>query len=465
MDRNTNKIILHIDVNSAFLSWSAVKRLKEDPNALDLRTVPSVVGGDIKTRHGIVTAKSIPAKKYGIQTAEPIASALQKCPKLVVVSSDFHAYKEYSHAFIEILRSYSEILEQVSIDEAYLDVTELSGMNVRKHLLESVGDIFGVIETNYADRNESSESRIRNEIIANPEFDQSYPLNIAAAIRYEIRTKLGFTVNVGISTNKLLAKMASDFTKPDRTHTLFPDEVQAKMWPLDIGDLYGCGKKSAEKLRGVGVRTIGDAAVMDLDLLKSQLGEKGGEYIYRSANGIGSVTVHPEREDAKSYSNETTMSNDITSDNYDSDMPPVVRYLADKVSGRLKRDGVFGGTITAQVKTSDFKRFSRQLKLSESTDDADVIYENAMLLLGNLLTGENGIFEEGIGVRLVGVGVDNLDSGEYRQGNLFDWMTTGQAEVKEEKLKEEKREKLGEMERLIKWKFGDGAIKKGLSDG
>jgi DNA polymerase-4 len=459
-----NRTIFHIDVNSAFLSWSAVKRLKEDPDSVDLRTIPSVVGGDVKTRHGIVTAKSIPAKKYGIQTAEPIASALQKCPKLVVISSDFHIYRQYSHAFIDILRSYSEILEQVSIDEAYLDVTEVAGMDVRNHLIESFTGLFRLIERDDAgeiERPVASEDVIIKEIINNPEFDQVFPLNLAAAIRYEIRTKLGFTVNVGVSTNKLLAKMASDFTKPDRTHTLYPAEVRIKMWPLDIGDLFGCGKKSAEKLRGVGIRTIGDAAGMDIELLKSQLGEKGGEYIYRSANGIGSDTVHTEHEDAKSYSNETTLATDITADSYDTDMPPVVRRLADKVAGRLQKDGVYGGTITAQVKTGDFRRFSRQMKLSESTNDADVIYENAMLLLGNLLTGEDGIFVGGIGVRLVGVGADNLDNGEYRQGNLFDWAATGKAQIKEEKLREEKRGKLEEMEKLIKGRFGDDAIKKG----
>ncbi|SDB50591.1 DNA polymerase IV [Butyrivibrio sp. INlla16] len=411
-----NRTIFHIDVNSAFLSWSAVKQLKENPDAVDLRTIPSVVGGDIKTRHGIVTAKSIPAKKYGINTAEPITSALQKCPNLVVVKGDFQTYREYSRAFIGILRSYSELLEQVSIDEAYLDVTDLN--------CES-------------------------------------PVALAGWIRDEIRTELGFTVNVGISTNKLLAKMASDFTKPDRTHTLYPHEVKDKMWPLDIGDLYGCGKKSAEKLRSIGIRTIGDAATMDEMLLKSQLGDKFGEYIHNAANGLGSDVVHPEHEDAKSYSNETTMANDITSASYDNDMPPVVMRLSEKVSGRLKKDGVFGGTVTAQVKTSDFKRFSRQMKLSESTDNADVIYENAMILLGKLLTGEDGLFNYDIGIRLVGVGVDNLDNGEYRQGNLFDWMTTGKQEIREEKRREEKREKLEEMERLIKGKFGDGAIKKG----
>ena len=445
-----NRIIFHIDVNSAFLSWSAVKRLRDDPKALDLRTVPSVVGGDIKTRHGIVTAKSIPAKKYGIQTAEPITSALAKCPKLVVISSDFHVYKEYSNAFMEILLEYSELMQQASIDEAYLDVTDLSGMNVIKHIEEELGaDFFSKDYYNKTDEDVSG-------------LYAAFPLNVANAIRLEAKFKLGFTVNIGVSTNKLLAKMASDFTKPDRTHTLFPEEVSKKMWPLDIGDLFGCGKKTADRLRSIGLKTIGDAANYDVELLKSQLGEKTGEYIHLSANGYGSDTVHPETRDAKSYSNETTTRSDITSANFDTDMPPIVRRLSDKVSGRLKRDGVFGGTVSVQVKTSEFKRFSRQVKLADSTNDADTIYENAMLLLGNLLTGENGLFEEEIHIRLVGVGVDNLDDGSFRQGTLFDWVNTGQKELKEEKKQKEKADKLDKMEKAIKSKFGDGYIRKGM---
>ncbi len=412
-----SRTIFHIDVNSAFLSWTAVKRLKDDPGSIDLRTIPSVVGGDVKTRHGIVTAKSIPAKKYGIQTAEPINSALQKCPKLVIVPSDFKTYRAYSHAFINILSTYSDILQQVSIDEAFLDVTDHS---------------------------------------------EKDPIKLAKIIRDEIRETLGFTVNVGISTNKLLAKMASDFTKPDRTHTLYPEEIRLKMWPLDIGDLFGCGKKTAERLRAIGIKTIGDAAEYDSELLIAQLGEKAGIYIYQSANGIGSDVVHTEREDAKSYSNETTTSSDITSANYDNDMPQIVKRLADKVSGRMKNDGVFGGTITVQVKTSDFKRYSRQLRLSDSTNDADIIYENAMLLLGNLLTGENGLFEDDVHIRLVGVGADHLDHGEYRQGNLFDWASKGKKEVQIEKENREKADKLDKMEDIIRSRFGDGAIHKGV---
>lgn len=256
--------------------------------------------------------------------------------------------------------------------------------------------------------------------------------------------------------------MASDFTKPDKTHTLFPSEIKEKMWPLDIGELYGCGKKTAEKLRSVGIRTIGDAASYSKELLTSLLGEKAGEYIYQSANGIGSETVHPERDDPKSYSNETTTKNDITTANFETDMPPIVRHLSDKVSARLKRDNVYGGTISVQVKTSEFKRFSRQLRLAESTNDADTIYENALMLLGELLTGDNGIFEEGVGIRLVGVGVDHLDNGTFRQGNLFDWMTTGQKELRAEKEKKEKDDKLEKMERSIRDKFGDGLIHKGF---
>ncbi len=419
-----SRIIFHVDVNSAFLSWTAVKRLKEDPDCVDLRTIPSVVGGDVKTRHGIVTAKSIPAKKYGIQTAEPINSALQKCPQLVIVPSDFQTYREYSHAFIEILRDFSEILEQVSIDEAYLDVTEL----------RSAYDASG------------------------------FPLNVASDIRNRIRTELGFTVNVGISTNKLLAKMASDFFKPDRTHTLYPDEIRDKMWPLDIGDLYGCGRKTAQKLRSVGIRKIGDAAVSDRELLISLLGEKSGEYILRSANGIGSDTVSVLRDDPKSYSNETTTRNDITADNFTNDLPPIVRHLSDKVSGRLKRDGVFGQVVGIQVKTSEFKRFSRQIKLDQSTNDSEVIYKNAMMLLLGLLDGAEGLFQSDTRIRLVGVGVDHLDKGEYRQENLFDWMTTGKEEIRIEKQKKEKEDKLSKMEQNLRSRFGDGIIHKGVNE-
>ncbi len=421
-------IIFHIDVNSAFLSWSAVKKLQEEPGSIDLRTVPSAVGGDVKSRHGIITAKSIPAKKYGIVTGEPVVKALAKCPKLILVKSDFNTYREYSHAFIEIISKYSPIVEQVSIDEAYIDMS-----GTRNLFMDSESD------------------------------EYPFPLNVAKMIRDEVRDTLGFTVNVGISCNKLLAKMASDFTKPDKTHTLFPEEIREKMWPLPIGDLYGCGSSTAAKLTSVGIKTIGDAARSDIAFLTSFLGENGGNYIYNSANGYGNSQLSGHYEDAKSYSNETTLSSDLTADSYDKDIVPILKYLSSKVSGRLKKDHVYGKTVTVSVKTGNFKRHSCQMQLDNSTDDDKRIYEYARLLSDKLLLGENGLFIKGEVVRLVGVGVSKLDDGSFRQLSLFDVMkTASNANAKADgDLAFEKQKKLDKMSEELNNRYGKGAIFKG----
>jgi len=409
--------IFHIDVNSAFLSWSALKQLQDTPDSIDLRTIPSAVGGDVKTRHGIITAKSIPAKKYGIVTGEPVVKALQKCPKLVLVHSDFATYKKYSHAFIDILNSYSPNVEQVSIDEAYVDMTGT----------ESIYEGFATQTC-------------------------PFPLCVAHKIKDEIRDTLGFTVNVGISDNKLLAKMASDFTKPDKVHTLFHDEIKKKMWPLPIADLYGCGKATAERLINIGIRTIGDAANADPIMLSHILGGNIGNYIYYSANGYGSTNVSGEYENAKSYSNETTLSSDLTADNYDNDIIPILKYLAESVSRRLRRDGVYGQTVTVSIKTTDFKRHSCQMQLDNSIDDADKLYTYSKILADKMLLGTNGLFIKGVNVRLVGVGVSKLDDGSYRQLSLFDTAFDNN---------DEKKKKLNKMADEINLRFGKDTIKKG----
>ena len=420
---NYDNYIFHIDVNSAFLSWSALKKLREEPGSIDLRTIPSAVGGDVKTRHGIITAKSIPAKKYGIVTGEPVIKALQKCPKLVLVQSDFATYREYSHAFIDILNKYSPCVQQVSVDEAYLDMTGT----------ESV----------YAD-------------LSSP--DKPFPICVADKIKNEIRDTLGFTVNVGISSNKLLAKMASDFTKPDRIHTLFPDEVEKKMWPLPIGDLYGCGKATAERLMNIGIRTIGDAANSDPVMLSHILGENIGSYIYYSANGYGSTEVSGEYEEAKSYSNETTLSSDLTADNYDKDIIPVLKHLSESVSRRLRRDGVFGRTVTVSVKTTDFRRHSCQMQLENSIDDADKLFVYSKELADKMMLGTDGLFMKGENVRLVGVGVSKLDDGSYRQLSLFDVSFNSN---NSNNKNDERTKRLNKMADEINLKFGKDTIKKG----
>ncbi len=390
MERS-ERTIFHVDVNSAFLSWSALKRLKEEPGSVDLRTIPSAVGGDVKTRHGIITAKSIPAKKYGVQTGEPVVKALQKCPQLITVPPDFDTYREYSRALMEILAQYTPLLQQVSIDEAYLDLTD----------------------------------RL-------PPGDREAALVCAAGIRQQVKEQLGFTVNVGISSNKLLAKMASDFRKPDRTHTLYPEEVPEKMWPLPIDSLYGCGKSTARRLRLVGINTIGDAAAADPALLKSLLGLKSGSYIYNSANGISRSAVIAEREQAKSISNERTLSSDVDRENYQAQGVPVVRALAQKVASRLKKHGLTGQTVTFQVKSSRFERYSRQTSLSDPTDSPEEITEAALQLADTLLNGKEGLFHSGQSIRLIGVGVSRLTEKKMHQMDLFEW---AEQNIEEEKKK------------------------------
>ena len=437
-----NHIIFHVDVNSAFLSWSAVKRLKEQPGSVDLRTIPSAVGGDIKTRHGIITARSIPAKKYGIKTAMPVVQALELCPQLVLIKGDHECYREYSAAFIRILHAHANSVQQLSIDEAFLDMSDVPD-----------------------------------------------PIRAAHALKDEIYETLGFTVNIGISTNKLLAKMASDFEKPNKVHTLFPEEIRIKMWPLDIGDLYGCGNKTAEKLRRIGIHTIGDAAQMEVSLLCAALGPNSGNYIHEAANGISSNIVSEEREDSKSVSNEITTPEDIDNRSLDTAGIQLLHHLAHKVAGRLKKHGYYAGTIGFTVKCDDFKRRSIQRSLPDSTQDEEKIFSIAQELMTELLRGAdyrkpavhygNGsagpqnigpelppdcLFAKGLKVRLMCISAGNLDHGEYRQMTLEQFLAEAPAIQKETarlKAVSEKNIKLHAMTKALQSKFGKGVIMKG----
>ncbi len=422
--KSDERCIFHVDVNSAFLSWSALKQLKEDPDSVDLRTIPSAVGGDIQTRHGVVTAKSIPAKKYGVQTGEPVVQALRKCPALVLVKSDFATYRAYSHAFINILREYTDMVEQVSIDEAYLDMTES-----------------------------------RRIYPAGKDQEEGWPLNVAHRIRKRIFRELGFTVNVGISVNKLLAKMASDFEKPDKVHTLFPEEIPVKMWPLNVRDLHGCGEATTQHLQKFGITTIGEAAAVDLSVLQMNLGQKTGEYIWKSANGIGSDTVKVQREKAKSYSNEETTAEDITAENYRTRGVEIVDRLSRKVASRMEKAGVYAQTIGVNVKTDDFRRHSRQVTITSPTRDAEMIRTSSGKLMEELLFGEKGIFAAGRTVRLIGVGCSGLSDGSYQQMDLFSWAKGAQ----EREKAHQKKEKLDAMMEKVRERYGSGAIRKGSS--
>lgn len=397
------RLIFHVDVNSAFLSWSSVKILSENPSAQDLREVPSAVCGDVESRHGIILAKSIPSKKYGVTTGEPVGAALRKCPGLILVKPDFSFYRRCSDALMKMLGEYSPALEQLSIDEAFADMTGIAM---------------------------SEEEAVRK----------------AYAVKDRVREELGFTVNVGVADNKLLAKMASDFEKPDKVHTLFSREVPQKMWPLPVGDLYGIGKSSQAALRSMGIETIGDLASCPEEKLIARFGSKTGTRLGRAARGEDDSPVKTEEDERKSYGNSITLSKDLTEDTRD-ELDPILLALADSVACRMRADGVRASQLTVQLRTAGFKDRSRQGPLSKPTDVTDEIYAAAKELFMRLWDGKTP-------VRLIGVSASKLTTEEGSQMTLFD-----SASVEDEES--QKSRKLDEVTDSIRKKFGRSSLMRG----
>jgi len=391
---SSQRIIFHIDVNSAFLSWESVYRLKKDPSALDLRTVPSIVGGDQKTRHGIVLAKSTPARAFGIVTGEPVAQALKKCPTLTCVPSRFPVYMDFSESLMGLLEEYTPDIEKFSIDEAFLDMT-------------GTIHLFGE------------------------------PAAVADQIRRRVKKELGFTVNVGIAPNKLLAKMASDFEKPDLCHTLWNHEIPSKLWPLPIRDLFFVGGSAEKKMQSLGIHTVYDLAHCDLQVLKSHLGEKYAVQIHRYANGIDDDPVGEKEPVNKGYGNSTTLSRDV--EDYETAFQ-VLLSLCETVGTRLRRDHVLCSCVCVELKDWKFRRYSHQAMLKTPTDSSTVLYETACRLLCD--------FWDLTPVRLIGVRAARISDEEFVQINLFDT---------------KRNEKLEQMEKAIdsiRGKYGMDSIKR-----
>lgn len=390
------KIIFHIDVNSAFLSWEAVYRLKHKGGNLDIRKIPSAVGGDMAMRHGIILAKSLPAKKYGIKTGETILEAKRKCPDLMLVPPNYNLYEKSSGAFMEILRQYTPVVEQYSIDESFLDMT-------------GTGKLWG-----------------------NPEA-------AANGIKDKVRETLGFTVNVGVSSNKVLAKMASDFRKPDLVHTLFPAEIKEKMWPLPVSDLYFVGRATAKKLLGLGVKTIGELANTDPYILKQHL-KKHGEVIWAFANGIDMSVVQEEAPANKGYGNSTTIAFDVT-DAGTAKM--VLLALAETVGRRLRQDHVKAEVVAVGIKDWNLSYASHQKLLVAATNGTAEIHKAASALFDELWNG--------IPIRHLGIHTSRIkDRNAMRQMELFD------------NTDYEKLEKLDAAVDSIRERFGADAVKRAV---
>lgn len=336
-----DRLIFHIDVNSAFLSWEATRRVRNGEE--DIRLIPSCISGDPSKRTSIVLAKSQSAKKFGIVTGESISSAIRKCPDLYIAKPDFVLYEECSRAFKNICRNYAEDVEEYSIDECFMDMT---GTKIL-----------------YPD-----------------------PIKTAYEIKDLIKKDLGFTVNVGIGTNKLLAKMAGDFEKPDKVHTLFLHEIESKMWPLPVKELIFVGKNTSDKLERVGIKTIGDLANSELRNVKSLVGDKLGQQIYEYANGIDETKVEGENRRAKGYSASITFEEDITDIDI---LNKILMGLADSLCTRIRKDKVRTGCISVNIRFMDFKNKSHQTNLYDVTDITKDVYQIAKKLLEELWDKKN----------------------------------------------------------------------------
>ena len=382
--------ILHVDVNNAFLSWTALDRLSQGEK-IDIREIEAVIGGDETKRSGIVLAKSMKAKRKGVYTGETLYQARLKCSNLQVFKGDYNSYKKHSNDLYKILLQYTEKIERFSIDECFLDMTNYLG----------------------------------NDTL----------LNKAYEINKRVKNELGFTVNVGVAHNKLLAKMASDFIKPDKVHTLFEEEIPTKMWTLPVSELFMLGKKTLPKLYNMNIKTIGDLAKQDKMLMIKKFG-KHGLMMWEYSNGIDNTEVNYLEEKPKGIGNSVTLPQDICSEE---EIQRVLLTLAEQVTYRLRRYNMYANVVNVQLRTKEFKDFSHQKRLMNPASNTKEIYGLAKELL-------NEMYKKGIFIRLVGLRVDNLVEKDEMQLSLFN------------NEEEEKQEKLDKVVDELKNKYGYSSI-------
>ena len=358
------RIIMHIDVNNAFLSWTAIDLLNKG-SKYDIRGSYAVIGGSEKRRAGIVLAKSMPAKRLGIKTGETLYSARQKCKVLKTYEPNFYFYAEMSKKMFDLISKYTPDIEIASIDECYLDYTKIKKI-------------------------------------------QGDELEFAKKLQKEILDELGFTVNIGIANNKLCAKMASDFTKPYKIHTLYQNEIQEKMWPLEVGELFGIGKKTVPKLNKLKIYTIKDLALSKPEDLYKYF-KNQSQAMIDWANGIDDSLVISTKREPKGIGNEITLSHDI------SDIEKLneyLLYLSEKVGYRLRKQNKYARVVVVILKDEYFKRYSHQKKLETPTNNNEEIYNISKIILKEIYNDEK--------IRLIGIRLDSLTDKKIKQVSIFD---------------------------------------------
>ncbi len=384
--------ILHVDVNNAFLSWTAAQKLKEG-YTIDIREIPAVIGGDEERRSGIVLAKSMKAKACGVVTGETLYQARKKCNNLQVYSSSYKTYKKYSNELYNLLLEYTDKIERFSVDECFLDMTDY----------------------------------LQNATL----------LDKAKEINKRVEQELGFTVNVGVAHNKLLAKMASDFEKPNKIHTLYENEISQKIWSLPVGELFMLGKKTVPKLYCMGIKRIGDLAKFDEQILIKKFG-KHGKLMWEYANGIDNSEVHFEQETPKSIGNSITLPTDIHGKEK---IAEIVLALTEQVTYRLRKYDLLANVVSVQLRTKEFKDYSHQKKLALSSNSTREIYDIAKEILNEMYKGEF--------IRLVGVKTDDLCDRKQKQLSLFDDTNS------------KRQEEIDKSIDLLKQKYGYNTVTRG----
>ncbi|MCH5274425.1 MAG: DNA polymerase IV [Lachnospiraceae bacterium] len=391
-------IIFHIDVNSAYLSWTALERLSQgDP--VDLRLIPSIIGGDMERRHGVVLAKSLSAKSFGIVTGEPVVNALKKCPQLVMASPDHSLYTRRSKALMNFLSDICPDIEQASIDECYMDFTSVA------HLYSS-------------------------------------PIEAALSIKDEIYHRFGFTVNIGISDKKVLAKMASDFKKPNLVHTLYTREIAEKLWPLPVSSLFMCGHSSVDTLKKLEILTIGELAKTDPAILASHL-KSHGMLLWNYANGIDDSIVIAEPVKRKGVGNSVTLGHDVTQRE---EAAKTLLSLAESVGKSLRAENESAGLVCVEIKYSTFQSVSHQTTLQTPTASTETIYRTALSLFDAIWSQHP--------IRLLGIRTSHLtEADEPVQLSLFDGDSN--------QVREEKQKKLDAALDSIRNRYGSSSIVRG----
>ena len=358
------RIIMHIDVNNAFLSWTALYLLEQGYQT-DIRNIEAIIAGDPKKRSGIVLAKSTPAKRKGVKTAETIYEAKRKCPNLKIFKPTYEMYKRKSEELFNLLKTYTPDIEKASVDEGYLD--------------------YGKIKNIYGDE-----------------------LEFAKKIQKQIKEELGFTVNIGIANNKLCAKMASDFSKPNKIHTLYKHEIKQKMYPLPIEDLFGVGKQTAQKLRYLNINKIEDLAKKDEYSLR-KLFKNQAKHLIEIANGIDNSKVDSSIYIPKGISHELTLKEDAISKQ---ELYQHLRTLSEMVSKRIRKENKYAKVICVILKDNNFKRYSHQKKLKNQVNSYNEIYNYSKEILNEFYKNEK--------IRLIGIRLDDLTEEKTYQTSLFD---------------------------------------------